>query len=95
MNGRAVKQNGGGTTVLRATKEKFEVALEILKRVRSTEWGSEFSTEPPTRLTTARIRDKFEAAVTVRDVHKQQYAMYGAGTVHTITTQVHKTLCST
>jgi hypothetical protein len=31
----------------------------------------EFAREPPTRLTIARIRDKFEADVTVHDVNKQ------------------------
>jgi hypothetical protein len=28
-NGREVKENGGGTVVLRATEDNFEVALEI------------------------------------------------------------------
>jgi hypothetical protein len=43
MNARAtlskskpVKENGGGTVVVRATQDNFEVVLEILKCVRST-----------------------------------------------------------
>jgi predicted GNAT family acetyltransferase len=35
------------------------------------EWLLEFAREPPTRLTIARIRDKFEADVIVHDVKKQ------------------------
>jgi hypothetical protein len=30
-NGRTVKQNGGGTVVVRATQDNFEEVLEILK----------------------------------------------------------------
>ena len=32
------------------------------------EWTSEFSSQPPTRLTISRIRDKFEEEGTVRDM---------------------------
>jgi hypothetical protein len=31
-NGRIVEGNGGGTVVIRATKDNFEVALKILKK---------------------------------------------------------------
>jgi hypothetical protein len=36
------------------------------------QWRREFATKPPTRLTIARIRDKFETDGTVRDVYKQR-----------------------
>jgi hypothetical protein len=36
------------------------------------QWWREYGTIPPTRLTTACIRDKFETDGTVRDVHKQR-----------------------
>jgi hypothetical protein len=35
-NGRIGKENGGGTVVVLATQDNFEVVLEILKYVRST-----------------------------------------------------------
>ncbi|XP_042225978.1 uncharacterized protein LOC121868990 [Homarus americanus] len=36
------------------------------------QWRREFTTEPPTRLTIARIRDKFEAEGTVQNMHKNR-----------------------
>jgi hypothetical protein len=36
------------------------------------QWQNEFGTQPPTRRTIARIRDKFEADGTLHDVHKQR-----------------------
>jgi hypothetical protein len=46
---------------------KFENVCEVQRQ-----WRREFGTEPPTRLTIARIRDKFETCGTVCDVHKQR-----------------------
>jgi hypothetical protein len=36
------------------------------------QWRNEFGTQPPTRLTIARIRDKFKIDGTVGDVHKER-----------------------
>ena len=44
---------------------KFENVVEVKRQ-----WRREYATEPPTRLTTARIRDKFETHGTVCDVYK-------------------------
>jgi len=37
------------------------------------QWRNEFGTQPPTRLTIARIRNKFEIDGTVGDVHKERF----------------------
>jgi hypothetical protein len=47
---------------------KFEKVCEVQRQ-----WRCEFVKEPPTRVTIASIRDKFEVDGTVRDVHKQRY----------------------
>ncbi|XP_053434088.1 uncharacterized protein LOC128576103 [Nycticebus coucang] len=44
---------------------KFENIVEVRRQ-----WRREYATDPPTRLTIARIRDKFETHGTVCDVHK-------------------------
>jgi len=44
---------------------KFENVVEVQRQ-----WRHEYATEPPTCLTIARIRDKFETHCTVCDVHK-------------------------
>jgi len=44
---------------------KFENVVEVQRQ-----WRSEYATEPPTRLTTARICDKCDTHGTVCDVHK-------------------------
>ena len=44
---------------------KFENISEVQRQ-----WRNEFGTQPLTRLTIARIRDKFEIDGTVGDVHK-------------------------
>ena len=46
---------------------KFENISEIQRQ-----WRNEFGTQPPTRLTIARIRDKFEIEGTAGDVHKER-----------------------
>ena len=46
---------------------KFESISEVQRQ-----WRNEFGTQPPTRLTIARIRDKFEIDGTVGDVHKER-----------------------
>jgi len=46
---------------------KFENISEVQRQ-----WWNEFGTQPPTRLTIARIRDKFEIDGTVGDVHKER-----------------------
>ena len=46
---------------------KFENISEVQRQ-----WRNEFGTQPPTRLTVARIRDKFEIDVTAGDVHKER-----------------------
>jgi hypothetical protein len=72
-NSRAVKENGDRTVVAGASKiilkwyGKFENVCKVQRQRRH-----EFGTEPPTRLTTACIPDKFEANGTVHDVHKQR-----------------------
>jgi hypothetical protein len=35
-NGRTIKGNGGGVIVVRVTRDKFQVVLEVSKCVRST-----------------------------------------------------------
>ena len=44
---------------------KFENVAAVRRQ-----WRSEYGTEPPSRLTTTRLRDKFEIHGTVCDVHK-------------------------
>jgi hypothetical protein len=44
------------------------------------QWQREFEMEPPTRLTVARICNKFEADGTVHDVHKQRAGRPGRAT---------------
>jgi len=44
---------------------KFENVVEVQRQ-----WRREYATEPPTRLTIARFRDKFETHDTVCDMHK-------------------------
>ena len=46
---------------------KFESISEVQRQ-----WLNEFGTQPPTRLTIARIRDKFEVDGTLGDVHKER-----------------------
>ena len=46
---------------------KFENISEVQRQ-----WRNEFGTQPPTRLTIARIRDKFKIDGTVGDVHKER-----------------------
>ena len=46
---------------------KFENISEVQRQ-----WWNEFGTQPPTRLTIASIRDKFEIDGTVGDVHKER-----------------------
>lgn len=46
---------------------KYENINEVQRQ-----WRNEYQTEPPTRLTIRRIRDKFEAEGCVKDVHKQR-----------------------
>jgi hypothetical protein len=45
---------------------KFENVCEVRQ------WRREFATKPPTCLTIALIRDKFETDDTLRDLHKQK-----------------------
>jgi hypothetical protein len=60
LNGKKVKGNGGGTVVVQATQSNFEVVLGMCKLMRNEKrGGNEFSTDPPTRLTTARSSEKF------------------------------------
>ena len=44
---------------------KFENVTEVQRR-----WKCEFGTTPPTRVTISRIRDKFEEAGTIQNVHR-------------------------
>jgi hypothetical protein len=44
------------------------------------QWRRTFATEPPTQLTSTRIRDKFEADGTVHDVQKQRFVRPGRET---------------
>jgi hypothetical protein len=46
---------------------KYENSKEVQRQ-----WQNEFRTQPPTRRTIARIRDKLEADFTVHDVRKQR-----------------------
>ena len=46
---------------------KFENISEVQRQ-----WRNEFGTQPPIRLTIARIRNKFEIDGTVGDVHKER-----------------------
>ena len=55
---------------------KFENISEVQRK-----WRNEFGTQPPTRLTVARIQDIFEIDGTVGDVHKE-----GSGRPRTATT---------
>jgi hypothetical protein len=69
---------------------KFENMCEVRKQ-----WPREFATEPPTRLTMARIHDKFEDDGTVHkqkiweDLHSNESRpfCYDVGTVDTIRTK--------
>ena len=53
---------------------KFENAVEVRQ------WRCEYTTEPSTSLTTARIRDKFETHGNVCDVHKGRSGRPRTGT---------------
>ena len=46
---------------------KFENISEVQRQ-----WRNEFGTQPPIRLTTVHIQDKFEINGTVGDVHKER-----------------------
>ena len=46
---------------------KFENISEVQRQ-----WRNEFGTQPPTRITIARIQNKFEIDGTVGDVHKER-----------------------
>ena len=54
---------------------KFEKISEVQRQ-----WQNEFGTQPPTCLTIARIRDKFEIDGTLGDVHKEIGAVPGTNT---------------
>lgn len=70
-HGGTAKQNGGGTAVVWTTQDNFEVVLEILKRVRSTETVAAWICNE-TCNTIARIRYVCEADGAVRHAHKQR-----------------------
>ena len=53
--------------VLKKWYFKFENISEVQRQ-----WRNEFGTQPPTHLTIARIREKFEIDGTVGDVHKER-----------------------
>lgn len=62
-------------------QDNFDVVLEIWKCVESARWWQhEFGTDPPTRLTVACIRVRFEADDTVHGVHKQRSGKLGIAT---------------
>jgi hypothetical protein len=56
--------------ILELHKNKNSVRPIISRKNSPGQWQNEFGTQPPTRRTIARIRDKFEADGTVHDVHK-------------------------
>jgi len=62
---------------------KFENISEVQRQ-----WRNEFGTQPLTRLTIARIRDKLEIDGTVGDVHKER-----SGRPRTATTQLPPLQC--
>jgi hypothetical protein len=80
MNARATMRLAGQSNKMAKARLSFEQRKTILKWYFKFEnvcevqrqWRREFATEPPTRLTTARIRDKFETVGSVCGVHKQR-----------------------
>ena len=64
---------------------KFEKISEVQRQ-----WQNEFGTQPPTCLTIARIRDKFEIDGTLGDVHKEIGAVPGTNTSRLLPMGVRK-----
>ena len=79
MNASVTMRQAGQSKKMAEARLSFEERKTILKwylkfenTVEVRQWRCEYTTEPPTRLTIARIRDKFQTHGTVCDVHKER-----------------------